>query len=71
MNNYKFLERPHFCIVCKSQIDMKKLEHYIFNCMHYEHKPEMMMPPVREDNDPVIMVTMLMSYVLGVVFLPI
>ena len=52
MNNCKFLQYPHFCIVCKSPIDMKKIERYVFDCIRYEHKPELM-PPHR-DNDPII-----------------
>jgi len=52
MNNCKFLQHQHFCTVCKTQIDMKKLEREIFNYIYYEHKPELM-PPLR-DNDPMI-----------------
>ncbi len=52
MNNCMFLQHEHFCIVCKTQIDMKKIERYIFDCIRYEHKPELI-PPLRE-NDPIV-----------------
>jgi hypothetical protein len=52
MNNVKFLQHAHFCTVCKSQIDMKKIERYIFDCIHYEHESEL--TSLLRDNDPII-----------------
>jgi hypothetical protein len=52
LNNCKFVQYPHYCIVCKSQIDMKKIERYISDLVRYEHKPELM-PPYKE-SDPIV-----------------
>jgi hypothetical protein len=28
---------------------MKKIEHYIFDCIRYEHRPELMLPYIEDD----------------------
>jgi hypothetical protein len=52
MMNAKFLQYPHYCLICNSQIDMKKIEWYVWDCISYEHKHELM-PPYRE-SDPIV-----------------
>jgi cobalamin biosynthesis Co2+ chelatase CbiK len=45
VSNISFLKHTHYCIVCKKQLDSKKLEREILNAIRYEH-----MPPAREDD---------------------
>jgi hypothetical protein len=52
MNNCKFLQYPHYCLICNTQIDMKKIERYIYDCISYEHNPELMRP--YRENDPIV-----------------
>jgi hypothetical protein len=52
MDNSKFLNYPHFCVICKSAIDMKKVQRFVFDCIGCEHKPEYL-PPLKE-NDPIV-----------------
>jgi hypothetical protein len=52
MNNCKFLQHPHYCLIYKTQIDMKKIERYISDCIYYEHRPDLMPGP--RENDPIV-----------------
>ncbi|MFL6399653.1 MAG: hypothetical protein ACJ72J_08755, partial [Nitrososphaeraceae archaeon] len=54
MNNCKFLQHPHYCIVCNSNIDMKKLEVYVSNCMHYDNNESDLILPRVEDQPIVV-----------------